>query len=294
MLPRACLLLVLGFGWTPAAADSGSPVTLWIVEGEVNTVYLLGSVHLLRASDYPLPAVIDEAYADAEALIMELDMDDIDPVAVQQLTRELGLLPADRELRDVLGESDYGKALAAAEALDIPLEMLARAEPWFAAVTIEQMMLARIGFNPLHGIEMFLARKASEDGKPISGLESVEQQLRFLDGLTPESQADLLLQTLAESGELERLMDELIEAWRTGDTDFLEETILVEMRRYPELYEAIVVNRNREWIESLANMLDDDDDYLVIVGALHLVGEDGVPALLEQRGIPVRQMHESL
>jgi hypothetical protein len=290
---RALLLAALAFGWGGQIAAAGQPVTMWLAEGDTNRVYLLGSIHLLRQSDYPLPAVISAAYEDAEALVMELDMDDLDAAAVQQLTRELGLLPPDRELRDVLGEAQYGEALAAAEALDIPLEMLARTEPWLAAMTIEQMMLARIGFNPLHGVEMFMTRKAIEDGKPITGLEEVSEQLRFLDGLEQDAQVELLLQTLEESRQLESLMDDVIAAWRIGDTDFLETSILAEMRQYPELYDSIVAERNRRWIASLEDLLDDEEDYLVIVGALHLVGDDGVPALLEKRGIPVRQMHET-
>jgi len=276
-----------------AAADSdGHPVTLWIAEGASNTVYLLGSVHLLRKEDHPLPSVIDAAYDDAETLFMELDMDDLDPLATQATINRLGMLDEDQSLRDVMGEDLYEDALLAADALDIPLDMLAQTEPWFAAITVEQLVLTRIGFNPLYGIEMHMMTKAIQDGKAIQGFESVEEQLEFLDGLSLEAQRDLLMQTLAEGANIRDIMDRLISAWRMGDIAYMEENLLADIADYPELYESIVADRNRNWANTIDKLLGDDEDYLVIVGALHLIGEDGVPQLLESRGYTVNQLRE--
>ena len=289
---------ILCYGWLlllplVAAADSdGHPVTLWIAEGASNTVYLLGSVHLLRKEDHPLPSVIDAAYDDAETLFMELDMDDLDPLATQATINRLGMLDEDQSLRDVMGEDLYDDALLAADALDIPLDMLAQTEPWFAAITVEQLVLTRIGFNPLYGIEMHMMTKAMQDGKAIQGFESVEEQLEFLDGLSLEAQRDLLMQTLAEGANIRDIMDRLISAWRMGDIAYMEENLLADIADYPELYESIVADRNRNWANTIDKLLGDDEDYLVIVGALHLIGEDGVPQLLESRGYTVNQLRE--
>jgi uncharacterized protein YbaP (TraB family) len=276
-----------------AAADSGGhPVTLWMAEGASNTVYLLGSVHLLRREDHPLPGAIDAAYDDAESLFMELDMDDIDPLAMQATINRLGMLEDDKSLRDVMGEELYNDALLAAESLDIPLDMLAKTEPWFAAITIEQLALTRIGFNPMYGVEMHMLTRASEDGKAIHGFESVEQQLGLLDGLSLDAQRELMMQTLAEGANIREIMDRLILAWRTGDIAYLEDKLLADIANYPELYQTIVVDRNRNWTNTIDKLLGEDEDYLVIVGALHLIGEDGVPELLRSRGFRVSQMHE--
>jgi len=266
---------------------------MWMAEGVTNRVYLLGSVHLLRSQDHPLPAVIDTAYDDAESLYMEIDMDDLDPVAMQATINRLGMLDEDTTLRDIMGVDLYADALLAADTLDIPLDMLEQTEPWYAAITIEQLVLARIGFNPMYGIEMHMMTKASRDDKAIHGFESVEEQLALLDGLSLEAQRELLIQTLAEGANIESVMDDLIGAWRAGDIDYMEENLLAELANYPELYETIVAGRNRRWVDTIDKLLEDEDDYLVIVGALHLVGEDGVPQLLESRGIRVSQMHES-
>ncbi|NNC77474.1 MAG: TraB/GumN family protein [Woeseiaceae bacterium] len=272
-----------------AIAD-GQPVTMWLAQGESNRIYILGSVHLLRPQDHPLPGALEAAYDDAEALIMELDMDDLDATRIQALTNQLGVIQDERTLRDFMAPTDYEQAARAAADLDIPFDMLQKTEPWFAAVTIEQLVLMRLGFNPMYGVEMHMTMKATQDGKSIEGLETIDEQLSFLDGLSHEAQIDLLLQTLAEGGNVASMMDDMIRAWRDGDIAYLEKNMLDDMSQYPELFDVIVSRRNQRWVRSIEELLDDDDDYLIIVGALHLIGDIGVPALLARRGVRIRQV----
>ncbi len=288
---RVSLLLTL-LSCASIAAEPGHPVTLWVAEGLSNRVYLLGSIHLLREQDHPLPSIIDAAYQDAETLFMELDMDDLDPVAVQALINRLGVMDDDRTLRKLLGEDAYAQAAKMAEALDLPLDMLAKSEPWLAAITIEQLALARIGFTPLYGIEMHMTAKATRDGKTIHGFETVDEQLRFLDGLPIDAQRTLLMQVLETASSIESSMDAIITAWRQGDLGFLQDTLMAELAQDPELYETLITDRNHRWADRIAALLDDRDDYLIIVGVLHLVGDEGVPELLIKRGIQVSQMRE--
>ena len=290
MLKRLLLCCLVATA-TPALAESVTPVTLWVAEGANNQVYLLGSVHLLRKADYPLPSVMERAYEDAEALVMEIDMDDLDPVETQALVTRLGVLPDERTLADVLGPEDYAVAEAAARELNIPLDLLEKSEPWLAAITIEQLMLSRLGFNAMHGVEMTYLGKARRDAKPIEGLETFAEQIGFLDGLSPEAQRDLLMQSLTEGAELRGMMDSLVEAWKSGDIEFLESEMLDELTRFPELYDVVVVERNRRWIDQLLPLMERDEDYLVVVGALHLIGDDGVPAMLEAAGVNVAQLN---
>ncbi|MEL7186244.1 MAG: TraB/GumN family protein [Pseudomonadota bacterium] len=271
----------------------GSLVTLWQADGARNTVYLLGSIHLLREQDHPLPAVIDKAYEDAEVIVMEIDMDDIDPIATQTLFTQYGMISDGRSLRDWMGEIAYSRAVEAAEKIDIPLHMMTGVEPWYAALTIEVMALSRIGFDPNLGIETWMTNKAASDGKPIEGLETIEEQLGFLDGLSVPAQRQMLLATLEEAASLEDMMDQLIDAWRSGDTGFLEAELLAAFAEYEELNQAILVDRNNRWVDQITDLLDDDDDYLVVVGALHLIGDNGVPRQLESLGVPIRQLSES-
>ena len=195
----ASIILLLMISCAARADTEGHPVTLWRAQGISNSVYLLGSIHLLREQDHPLPSIIDEAYKDSDVLIMELDMDDLDAAATQQLFNQSGVLRDGTTLRDLMGEELYRRAEIAAEAGDIPIEMLAKSEPWLAAITVEMMSLYRIGFNPTLGVEMHMTSRAIQDGKPIEGLEAVEDQLAFLDGLSLQAQRDMFIQTLEES-----------------------------------------------------------------------------------------------
>lgn len=284
-------LLVFACG-TAYAAGNGHPLSMWRIDGVSNSIFLLGSIHMLREQDYPLPSAVYDAYAEAETLIMEIDMDDIDPFAEQALAAELGLIHDDRLLRDFMGPGMYAEAEAMAEKLQIPLQLLEKSEPWFAAINVEIMMLMRSGFNPMHGVESHLSELARRDNKEIIGLETTREQLEFLDHLSLESQRDMLIQTLADSMKIADLMDQMVDAWYHGDTAFLEENLLSEMQEFDELHEAIVVSRNRNWTDRIESMLAEKDDYLIVVGAMHLIGEDGVPNLLSRRGHEVVQMRQ--
>ena len=291
-LIRILLVLTLAMSSASFAANGAHPLSMWKIEGLHNRVYLLGSIHLLREKDHPIPSAIYDAYDDADTLIMELDMDDVDPVATQAMTVELGLIQDDRTLADLLGPDDYAQAETLALAAEIPLNLLSRAEPWYAAMNVELMLLMRIGFNPALGIETHLMELAKRDEKEILGFETMRQQLEFLDGLSPEAQREMLMQALSEGGAMLELMDSMIEAWRHGDIGFLEENLLVDMQDYPELNQVIVVDRNLDWTAQIEALLDDDIDYLIVVGTLHLVGDEGVPGLLAERGHKVIQLHQ--
>jgi uncharacterized protein YbaP (TraB family) len=274
------------------AQDEGHAVTLWRVAGAQNTVYLLGTIHALRKSDYPLPTAIDAAYDDADALFMELDMDDLDPIATQALVHDLGMLQDGQSLSDILGPELFNQASEYATEINIPLAMLGNAEPWLAAMTIENLLLDRLGFEARLGIEMHLLQKAREDGKSIYGLETELQQMQILDALSPQTQKDMLLQTLSDGADMLPLLDDLIDAWRHGDAEQLAADMLGELEEHPELLRVLVSDRNLAWLVPIEELLQQDKNYLVAVGALHLVGDIGVPTLLQARDYEVVQVRQ--
>ncbi len=290
---NAVAALILFFSPFAAYGDD-EPAMIWVAAGETNQVYLLGSIHMLRAKDHPLPNNVEVAYDDAERLVMELDLDDIDPVGALQYLMANGVLDNQTKLRDVMGPELYAQAKASANETGIPIELLDQSEPWLAAMTVQEITLMRIGFKPEYGVEMYLMAKASADGKPITGLETIEQQLGFLDNLSIDTQIRWFLQSIEEGGRLEMLIDDMVAAWRAGDLQFLEKELLHEMDNYPELHQAILTDRNKSWVAPIMELLDDEDDYLVVVGAAHLIGADGVPDLLSKQGVRIRQLHESV
>ena len=287
----AVLLVALAATAGAAAAEPAGHSILWSVRGEHNTVYLFGSIHVLRPGDIGLPPAAAAAYEDAERVIMEIDMDDpsvSDPVAITTLMQQSALLPPGQSLRSVLG-SDYEAIAERSEAAGLDLAVMDRFAPWFVALLLLQIEITERGFDAAHGIEQQVTELAAADGKPITGLETPAQQFAILGGLSLQDQKRFLLMTLEESEQDDAQLDALLDAWRRGDTAALARTLSDEFEDFPQLYRPLTEDRNRAWAAELEDLLDDRDDYLVVVGALHLVGRNSVVDLLRQRGYRVTQ-----
>jgi uncharacterized protein len=287
-LPCLCLLLA-GLGPSLALAQAGQPAAWELVRGQ-STVLLLGSIHVLPASRAELPPLVEDLYARADTLVMELAMDQLDPVAFQQEVSRLGRQPEGRTLADSLGEARWTEASRLARDIDLDLDMLGGVKPWLAALTVTQLRLMQMGFSPEFGIEVQLTGRATRDAKPISGLETTEEQLAVFAGLPDGEQAELLLQSLADAVSLEEDVALILSAWLAGDLERMERELLDSVRAAPSLYEAVVVERNRNWIEPIEALLARPGTHLVVVGALHLVGEDSVVAMLEARGHSLKRL----
>ncbi len=284
------LALALGLISTASGFDNKSQQHfLFEVTGQSNAVYLLGSVHFLRSEDYPLPDAFEDAYREAEELYMELDLDDLDPLTTMQVMREKGMLAEGRSLRDMMG-AKYSQASERAAQLGINLDMLASTKPWLAAMTILQVQLGKLGFDPTQGVEMYFVRKAQVDNKSIHGLETMHYQLDLFDGLSASNQQRFLLQALEDAAEMEEEMQNVLGAWRAGDVSSLGDYMLGDLRKLPGVYEALVVKRNDNWARIVGELLGQDKDYLVIVGAGHLAGADSLVNKLKNMGFQVRQL----
>lgn len=286
----ALLIAVAALCAGPAAGASERNV-LWSVRGEHNTVYLFGSIHVLRPGDGALPRAALEAYAEADRLVMEIDLDDpavADPTALLGTMQRTALLPEGVSLRSVMGE-DYAAIAGRVGESGLDLAVFDGFAPWFVAVMVLQLELAQRGFQPGLGIEQQLADRAVRDGKPIEGLETAEQQFAMLAGLPLREQKRFLLMTLSDADRLDEEIEELVAAWRSGDTEALEDMLSAAYEEFPELYRPLTEERNRAWVERLEELLEDRDDYLVVVGALHLVGRHSVVDLLRKRGYTVTQ-----
>ncbi len=267
------------------AADRHS---LWTVKGKHNTVYLLGSIHLLPASEQ-LPPEIDAAYDNADKLIMEIDMDDLDPFAAQKLTMELGMLPAGETLAEKIGPEEAAKLDAYATRLGMQPAALQQFKPWFVAIMLIQYQFVKLGLDPNSGVEQRFVVKAAADHKEILGLETLAEQLRLLADLPAPLQKQFLRQTIGEADRAEEEIRVMLAAWRTGDTAALEKYVARGMEEFPELYRPLTVERNRRWLTRIEELLNAKQNYLVVVGALHLVGDDGLLDLLKNKNYKIEQ-----
>ena len=287
---RIALFLILIL---PLAAVAGPEQRglVYAVRSDEVTLYLTGSIHVLREDDYPLPAVLSEVYGKSDALIMEIDLDDLDPLESAALIRSLAMAPNGSDLRSLMGEASFNRSMESALALGIDLERFGEVRPWFAALMVLEWSLRKAGYSPENGVEQHFLRQAIADKKPIEGLETMEQQLNIFASLSDAEQGLFLEKTLAELDQLTDEIDKLLVAWKTGDDGVLETLLLDSFDEFPELFDELVDQRNQAWDRQLTEILRHGaKDYMVIVGALHLLGERGVIELLRQRGFEVRRL----
>jgi uncharacterized protein YbaP (TraB family) len=275
----ACLCLL------PVESRADGPA-LWQLEGQRNRVYLFGSIHLLRPGEFRIEGELALAYGDAEAVYLEVDLAALSPSMMAAAVAELAIDPQGRTLDELMGE-DAHEAYVLARGAGIELATLGHVEPWFAALTVMSLALAREGLSGEDGVEQQVIARAAADGKEIHGLETLEEQLGVLDAMGSRQQREFLLKSLEDARQVPAAVQTLLAAWRTGDEATLTRELATEFTDEPDLYRSLIVERNRRWAEQIVALLDHEEDYLVIVGALHLVGEDGLPAVLERRGFEV-------
>jgi uncharacterized protein len=282
-------LTALGLCGRPTAADAASPV--WAIHGDHNTVYLAGSVHLLKANDSALPAAFDRAYTGSQSLVMELDMGKVDASEAAGWMAQNGMLPEGKNLRQVVGDTRYQHISTEAERLGLPMEMLSQLQPWVLGLQLMELQYAKAGFDPESGVEQQLERRAQGDGKPTAGLETLEQQLGFFQALTLEQQTKFLDLVLNDLHDADSDTQRVITAWRAGDAAKLAALLSQEYQQFPALYQSLVTERNRHWEPQIQQYLHDSHNYFVVVGALHLVGQGGLLELLRKDGYKIEQLN---
>jgi uncharacterized protein len=275
-------VLLLAFG--VQAAQARGETSVWSMKGTRNTVYLAGSVHALPKGHAEFPEQLERAYDDAEVIVLEVDLDDMNPLDAVQFITTNGTLPADKTLADVVGAESYKRISALAASLEVPEIVIAKLEPWAAALVLTQFALTKTGFDANLGIDMQITERARTDGKPVEGLETVIDQLSVFDDRSFEEQTRFLLDSTDDAPNLNDDLQKLITAWRVGDLRALEKEFIKERAKSPELYDALLGTRNRQWLPKIEALLEKDRDYLVVVGALHFVGRDGLLALLRSNG----------
>lgn len=284
-------LALLAFAAGSAAAQGTASV--WSVKGKKNTVYLAGSVHALPREQSHFPEQLERAYQAADVVVLEVDLDNMDPVEAVQFITSNGTLPGDRALKDVVGERDYPRVAQLASTLGLPENAIAKLEPWAAALILTQFALNKSGFDPLLGIDMQITERARTDGKPVDGLETVVDQLSVFDDRSFEEQTRFLLDSTDDAPNLQADLANLVTAWRNGDLHALEKEFAEERAKSPGLYDALLGRRNRNWMPKIIELLESEQDHLVVVGTLHFVGKDGLLNLLRQEGFKAVQLPPS-
>ena len=271
------------------SAQAASPV--WAIRGDHNTLYLAGSVHLLKANESALPAGFERAYGASRSLVMELDLGKIDPAEIAGWMTEHGTLAPGTDLHALLGDERYRRVTAAAQRLGLPMELAGQFAPWVLGLQLLELQYAQLGFDSESGVEQQLEHRAEADGKPTGGLETVAEQLGVFEQLSTQEQAKFLDLVVTEMQDVDGDTRAVVTAWRAGDAKQLAGLLSDEYKSFPSLYRALVTDRNRRWVPEIEKLLQGKENCLVVVGALHLVGAGGLLELLRRDGYQAEQLN---
>lgn len=275
-----------------AQAEPPRPL-LWKVSDANNSLYLLGSFHLLKEADYPLAASTGAAFADAEALVFELPPSELNAPALAEKMQKAALRVDGTTLQQSLPPETWRKLEDFGKSRGIAITGLQGFESWFVTLVVSMVEMQRLGLKPELGLDRHFSTLAVNAGKPTAGLETGEQQIALFDGMSATQQLQLVQDTLEDMDKSEDRINELHALWRAGDAEALFAQTGGEMKaKYPQLYARLNSDRNRAWIPELRKRLDgpSQDDTLVVVGAMHLLGEDGLVAALKAKGYTVERM----
>lgn len=263
---------------------------LWKVSNSQNAVYLLGSVHMLTSDYYPLNAALESAYADSSLLVEEVDMGELLSPQSQMLLLSRGMLPSGQTLDRVLSASTYAQVSRHVESLGLPMDPLKMFKPWSLAMMVLGLEWQRAGFDPNLGIDKHFYDRAQSEGKRTEGLETVEYQVARFDEMTMPQQERLLTESLKGLKNEQANVATIARAWKTGDSATLERIVLQDMRDDPVVYQRLLLDRNRNWLPKIEALFGRQGHALVVVGAAHLIGPDGLLAMLQSKGYAVEQM----
>lgn len=293
---RACALLLVVAALIPRtvpAQEIHGPQTsrhsLWKLAGEHATVYLLGSIHLFKAADYPLAAPIERAFTNAGIAVFEADIGEMERRALEPETLARTLLPPGETFRGQLSGQTYSLFTNYAVEVGLPLFMLERLRPVMAAVALVELECNKLGFESENGIDLHYYRLARKQGKALIGLESFDFQLNLLSSFSKEEGELLVKSTLDDVKTTRQEFADILKAWKSGDAAGLEKVLNSMAVEAPAIFKRLVTDRNERWVPKIEELSRGQTNAIVIVGAAHLVGKDGVIELLRSRGLKVAQ-----
>jgi uncharacterized protein YbaP (TraB family) len=271
-----------------SVVSRGRAASVWKVTSESgNVLYLAGSIHALKSTDYPLPSAYNRAFDASDRLVCE-----VDPKALDESSK--GLLKAGEysksdSLKNHVDPRTYDYLRRLFKLMDVPENKFARYRPWFLSLMLQEPALR--GMSETLGVEEFLMRRAQANAKPVQGLESAREHADIFLGLTDrQSEAMLLMMFIPADRGSGSAGSALADAWRRGDADADTRVFMDGFRDFPSLADRLLTNRNRKWIPKIEGYLRSGKTYFVVAGAAHMGGPNGVLALLRQRGYRIEQL----
>lgn len=273
-----------------ATSGPGKPV-LWTLQDEDTTLHFFGTVHLLRPDLEWRSDTFETAFASADKVVFEVDLKS--PAGQQALMTDFvarGFYEDGRTLRDALNPEVEAIVESALDSVGMPMDAFNAMEPWMTAANLGVMKLQADGYDPNSGVESVLEEEAKRAGKSFGYLEQASDQADAFDLLPEDVQIDFLYETALMLDESPTMLDQLVEEWADGDVAGLGALVAnpeAAGLTNNQVYESLLVNRNRNWIPEITAMLDEPGTVFIAVGAAHLVGEDSVIKMLRDEGFQI-------
>ena len=283
----AVALAATAFRPAAASGESGKGF-LWRIERAGRVGWLVGSIHVLTPDYYPLPETMEKAFLRSTTLMEEADISEMTSPEVVKLLTTKAIYTDGETLKTQLSPDTYRLMTERLAKFGLPVETFERMRPWMMTLTLVAAEMKRAGFDPELGVDRHFFDKAARHGKKFQTLETLAEQLELFAGLSPRLQESMLRDTLKSLDNEISQMKTVADMWRSGDAAGLERIVLAPMMKEPALYDAMIVQRNRNWIPRIEACLDGGHCF-VVVGAAHLIGPDGLLAALQQKGYSVQQ-----
>lgn len=277
----------------PAAhpAIQGDGPALWVVKDADSTLYLFGTVHVLRPTTGWASDRVTEAFDSADEIWFEISNPD-DQAAITPLVEQYGFSP-NKPLSSLLTPEEVAELDTAAKAVGASAAQLDLMRPWLAGVSLSLAPILKAGYDPQSGVDRVLKTRAETLGKSIKAFETAEHQIRLLATLPEDLQIQFIREAIEDYGRAVEMVDGIITAWSTGDVDALDAIMLEDVKvDSPELYKTIFVDRNTDWADQIQTLLAGTGDAFIAVGAGHLAGDDSVQAILQSRGVDVERIED--
>lgn len=273
-----------------ACSWASAATSVWKVQKGDVVIYLGGTCHILKETDYPLPPEFEQAYRAADSIVLETDISRLNQPATQQRLLAKSVYRDGSTIDQHLSPRVYAALHDYTLASNVPLEQLRRLKPALLMVTLLLTELRKLGFNE-QGVDQYFYQRARQDGKAIEQLETVDEQIDYLVSLADGDEDAFVRYSLKDLQTIREQFAIIVAAWRRGDADRLDELLVSELKtKQPQLYRRLIVERNRNWIPRIDQPPQPRRTRFILVGAAHLVGPDGIIAVLKQKGYRVEKL----
>jgi uncharacterized protein YbaP (TraB family) len=264
--------------------------SVWKIQKGDSVMYVGGTIHILRPSDFPLPAEFDRAYSLSDMLVFETDIGKSNDPSTQQLILSKAVYTDGSTIEQNLSAEAYGKLNDYCSSNGIPLEQLKMFKPQIIAVMMAAMELAKFGASQ-EGVDMFFYKSATKDNKAIGAFETMEEQIDFLMGMGRDNEDEFITYTINDIKSTKENYESMVDSWKKGDVKNLYKMLIDELKtKTPVIYENIIIDRNNNWLPVIEKYFENQKTEFVLVGMAHVIGPDGLIEQLRRKGYKVDKL----